>query len=185
MSKSSFQAGEIESLLGIGKNKLFYWTRTYRLLTPEIAEAQGTGNRARYSFRNLVELKFIAEMVKFGMDLRRIQAIKDFLDKPHPELDNLSVFEHVLRADFKEKYSISIKWPSKTRFTVMMNLIHGQGDVDIDEAGPRVVPGPVEFVLADNTPENQMKNKEEDPYSGVQIELGRLVIDLWAKLGEG
>lgn len=45
--------------------------RLGQIITPELA-AGGKGYRAAYSFRNLVEMRIVEEMIKFGVPRKRI-----------------------------------------------------------------------------------------------------------------
>lgn len=82
LSSKLFLAADIERILGIDKNKLFYWIKTYRLLKPDIEVAKGTGSRAKYSLRNLLELATIKAFLTMGYDLNTIGRIKSILDLP-------------------------------------------------------------------------------------------------------
>ena len=81
LSSRHFEAKDIQKLLGIDKNKLFYWIKTHRLLKPEIEEASGTGTRAKFSIKNLLELATIKELISLGFDLNSIKKVKAKMDK--------------------------------------------------------------------------------------------------------
>jgi DNA-binding transcriptional MerR regulator len=80
LSSEHFLAKDVKQLLGIDKNKLFYWIRTYRLLKPDIQEASGTGTRSKFSLKNLLELMIINQLLILGMELKYLKNIKGFID---------------------------------------------------------------------------------------------------------
>ena len=73
MNKTFYEAKDIREILGIDKNKLFYWTRTLGLLEPDIEKASGTGTSNKYSLANLIDLAVIKNMVHFGLSLNAIR----------------------------------------------------------------------------------------------------------------
>lgn len=81
LSSRHFEAKDVRKLLGIDKNKLFYWMRTHRLLKPDIEEASGTGTRTKFSLKNLIELAIIKEIADFGLELAAVKKIKNRLDR--------------------------------------------------------------------------------------------------------
>lgn len=75
-----YEAKDIKALLGVDRNRLFYWLRTYRLLEPA-ERSGGTGRRGKFSFTNLLELALIYDMERFGLDLDTIKLMKDSIDR--------------------------------------------------------------------------------------------------------
>jgi len=75
-----FESRHIQDILGIDKNKLFFWTQTKQLLKPEIEE-KGRGGRSKFSFVNLLNLALIKELSEFGIELN---AIKNILKAKQP-----------------------------------------------------------------------------------------------------
>lgn len=65
-------------IVGITYRQLDYWART-GLLEPTIAEADGSGTRRKYSFRDLVHLKVIKNLLDAGVNLPQIRKAVDFL----------------------------------------------------------------------------------------------------------
>ncbi len=63
-----FRGPQVCKIVGITYRQLDYWART-GLLTPSISEAQGSGTQRRYSYRDLVELKVIKQLLDAGLAL--------------------------------------------------------------------------------------------------------------------
>jgi len=97
LNNKQFTAKDIKNILGIDRNKLFYWIKTYRMLKPEIEEALGTGKTSKYSLKNLFELSIINELLKSGFDMKTTKKIKKSLDN-HEIEKNLNVFEKLIEA---------------------------------------------------------------------------------------
>ncbi len=55
--------------MGISYRQLDYWART-DLLKPSISEARGSGTQRRYSYRDLLELKVIKQLLDAGVSLQ-------------------------------------------------------------------------------------------------------------------
>jgi DNA-binding transcriptional MerR regulator len=87
---TSFEAGgeegfggpQVCSIVGITYRQLDYWART-GLLRPSIADAAGSGSRRRYSYRDLVQLKVIKQLLDAGVSLqsarRAVQCLREHL----------------------------------------------------------------------------------------------------------
>ncbi len=71
-----FHGPQVCSIVGITYRQLDYWART-DLVRPELADAQGSGTQRRYSYRDLVRIKVIKELLDSGVNLQTArQAIK-------------------------------------------------------------------------------------------------------------
>ena len=77
----SYEARDIHRLLNIDGNRLFYWWKTLRLVTPEIEKGRGRGSRSRFSFNNLLELALIKTLLEFGFELNSVTEIMHELEK--------------------------------------------------------------------------------------------------------
>ena len=64
-----FRGPQVCAIVGITYRQLDYWART-GLLTPSLAEAKGSGTQRRYSYRDLVELKVIKQLLDSGLSLQ-------------------------------------------------------------------------------------------------------------------
>jgi hypothetical protein len=81
VNSQQYEARHIEKILGISKNKLFFWMKTYELIKPDIEQGIGTGNRNRFSKKNILEFAIIKELVSWGIDLHTIKKIKNTIDR--------------------------------------------------------------------------------------------------------
>ncbi len=64
-----FRGPQVCAIVGITYRQLDYWART-GLVRPSLAEARGSGTQRRYSYRDLVELKVIKQLLDGGLSLQ-------------------------------------------------------------------------------------------------------------------
>lgn len=76
--EDGFRGPQVCEIVGITYRQLDYWART-GLLRPTIAEAKGSGTQRLYSYRDLVELKVIKQLLDAGLSLRRARRAIDCL----------------------------------------------------------------------------------------------------------
>ena len=60
------------TIVGITYRQLDYWART-DLVRPSLADAQGSGSRRSYSYRDLLELKAIKNLLDAGIKLESVR----------------------------------------------------------------------------------------------------------------
>ena len=65
-----FRGPQVCTIVGITYRQLDYWART-GLLTPSLADAHGSGSQRLYSYRDLLELKVIKQLLDAGLNLRQ------------------------------------------------------------------------------------------------------------------
>src|SRR5207237_3251506 len=79
MAEDGFRGPQVCAIVGITYRQLDYWART-DLLRPSISEARGSGTQRRYSYRDLLELKVIKQLLDAGVSLqstrRAIQCLR-------------------------------------------------------------------------------------------------------------
>jgi DNA-binding transcriptional MerR regulator len=82
MAEEGFRGPQVCKIVGITYRQLDYWART-NLIRPSIADAKGSGTQRRYSYRDLVELKVIKNLLDAGVSLqlarKGIEYIRDHL----------------------------------------------------------------------------------------------------------
>ena len=61
-------------VVGITYRQLDYWART-DLVRPDITDARGSGTRRLYSYRNLLELKIIKQLLDAGIRLEVVREV--------------------------------------------------------------------------------------------------------------
>lgn len=65
-------------IVGITYRQLDYWART-DLIRPGIAPASGSGSRRKYSYRNLLELKVVKNLLDAGIRLEQVREVFAYL----------------------------------------------------------------------------------------------------------
>jgi DNA-binding transcriptional MerR regulator len=73
-----FRGPQVCALIGITYRQLDYWART-GLLRPSLAEAKGSGSKRLYSYRDLLELKVIKQLLDAGVSLKSARRAVDCL----------------------------------------------------------------------------------------------------------
>jgi DNA-binding transcriptional MerR regulator len=73
-----FSGKQAAEIVGITYRQLDYWART-DLIRPSLADAQGSGSRRRYSYRNLLELKVVKTLLDAGIKLESVRGAFDYL----------------------------------------------------------------------------------------------------------
>jgi DNA-binding transcriptional MerR regulator len=66
--EEGFRGPQVCKIVGITYRQLDYWART-GLLTPSISAAKGSGSQRRYSYRDVLELKVIKQLLDAGLAL--------------------------------------------------------------------------------------------------------------------
>ena len=67
-----FSGKRAAEIVGITYRQLDYWART-DLIRPSLADAEGSGTRRRYSYKDLLELKVIKRLLDAGIKLESIR----------------------------------------------------------------------------------------------------------------
>ena len=73
-----FSGKRAAEIVGITYRQLDYWART-DLVRPSLADAQGSGSRRLYSYRNLLELKVIKTLLDAGIKLESVRGAFSYL----------------------------------------------------------------------------------------------------------
>lgn len=66
---TSYRGPQVCKIVGITYRQLDYWART-DLVRPSVQDAAGSGTQREYSYRDLVELKVIKNLLDSGVSLR-------------------------------------------------------------------------------------------------------------------
>ena len=78
MSEQGFSGRRTAEIVGITYRQLDYWART-DLVRPSLADANGSGTRRQYSYRDLLELKVIKSLLDAGIKLESVREVFTFL----------------------------------------------------------------------------------------------------------
>jgi DNA-binding transcriptional MerR regulator len=76
--EESFSGKRTADIVGITYRQLDYWART-DLLRPSVSDAQGSGSRRRYSYKDLVELKVIKTLLDAGIKLESVREVFSYM----------------------------------------------------------------------------------------------------------
>ncbi|MCP4793319.1 MAG: MerR family transcriptional regulator [Actinomycetia bacterium] len=77
-STEGYSARRSAEIVGITYRQLDYWART-ELVRPSLHDAEGSGSRRLYSYRDLLELKAIKTLLDAGIRLERVRKVFEFL----------------------------------------------------------------------------------------------------------
>jgi DNA-binding transcriptional MerR regulator len=73
-----FRVPEVCKVVGISYRQLDYWART-GLVTPSVKDAGGSGTQREYSFKDLVLLRTIKNLLDAGVSLQSIRRAIEYL----------------------------------------------------------------------------------------------------------
>jgi DNA-binding transcriptional MerR regulator len=73
-----FRGPQVCKIVGISYRQLDYWART-DLVRPSLADAHGSGTQRRYSYRDLVRLKVIKDLIDAGVKLQTARRAIEYL----------------------------------------------------------------------------------------------------------
>ncbi len=122
-----FKGPQVCAIVGITYRQLDYWART-DLVRPSIHDAAGSGTQRRYSYRDLVELKVIKNLLDSGVSLQAARRAIEYLR------------EHV-GSDLAAAHLVLQGTSSLLAYTgdeIVDLLRHGQGVLNIVALGPVV-----------------------------------------------
>jgi DNA-binding transcriptional MerR regulator len=89
--EQGFRGPQACSIVGITYRQLDYWART-GLVTPGLKEAKGSGTQRLYSFRDLVHLRVIRNLLDAGVTLPKIRkAIVFIANELRTPLENVTL----------------------------------------------------------------------------------------------
>jgi DNA-binding transcriptional MerR regulator len=81
MSEPGYRGPQVCKVVGITYRQLDYWART-GLVRPSVMDANGSGTQRLYSFRDLIELKVIKQMLDAGISLqsarKAVESLREF-----------------------------------------------------------------------------------------------------------
>ena len=72
--QTGFSGTRTAEIVGITYRQLDYWART-DLVRPSMADAKGSGSRRKYSYRDLLELKIIKQLLDAGIKLETVRDV--------------------------------------------------------------------------------------------------------------
>ncbi len=78
MPEEGYRGPKVCSIVGITYRQLDYWTRT-DLVQASVSSAKGSGTQRLYSYRDLLELKVIKQLLDAGISLQSARKALDVL----------------------------------------------------------------------------------------------------------
>ena len=90
VSEQGFRGPQVCKIVGITYRQLDYWART-ELVRPSVMDANGSGTQRLYSYRDLVELKVIKQMLDAGISLQSARKAVESLRHFDEELASVRI----------------------------------------------------------------------------------------------
>jgi DNA-binding transcriptional MerR regulator len=78
VTEQGFSGTKAAQIVGITYRQLDYWART-DLVRPSLTDAAGSGSRRQYSYRDLLELKVIKNLLDAGIRLDSVREVFEYL----------------------------------------------------------------------------------------------------------
>jgi len=78
VAEQGFSGTKAAQVVGITYRQLDYWART-GLVRPSLTDAAGSGSRRQYSYRDLLELRVIKNLLDAGIKLESVRVVFDYL----------------------------------------------------------------------------------------------------------
>jgi DNA-binding transcriptional MerR regulator len=76
--ESGYRGPQVCKIVGITYRQLDYWART-DLVRPSLADARGSGTQRRYSYRDLLRLKVVKNLLDAGLRLETARKAIEYL----------------------------------------------------------------------------------------------------------
>lgn len=148
-----YRGPQVCTIVGITYRQLDYWART-GLLVPSITTAKGSGTQRRYSYRDVLELKVIKQLLDAGLSLNMARKAVEVLRS--------DLGEDVASANLLINGAGSVL--ARSGEEIIDVLKGGQGVLNIvPMAG---VVSELEAAIHQLRPETEKKKKKEVPPSG-------------------
>jgi DNA-binding transcriptional MerR regulator len=80
-----YSTEEVAKLSGFSVRQISYWVKQ-GIITPSIQQAHGSGSRRRYSFDDLLQLRFVRQLMNHGWSIQKIREaitrLRDIMGDP-------------------------------------------------------------------------------------------------------
>ena len=94
MAVESFSGKRSAEIVGITYRQLDYWART-DLVRPSVADANGSGSRRSYSYRDLLKLKVIKTLLDAGLRLETVREVFTYMrDQLGEDVESANLVVH-------------------------------------------------------------------------------------------
>src|SRR6266496_3456132 len=85
-TSQTYSTHEVAELSGFSDRQIGYWAKQ-EIVVPSIQQAHGSGTRRRYSFDDLLQLRFVRQLMNYGWSLQKIREaisrLRDVMDDPN------------------------------------------------------------------------------------------------------
>jgi len=82
----TYSTREVAKLSGFTVRQISYWAKK-GIIVPSVQQAHGSGTRRRYSFDDLLQLRFVRQLMNHGWSLQKIREaitrLRDVMGDPH------------------------------------------------------------------------------------------------------
>jgi DNA-binding transcriptional MerR regulator len=68
----TYTTAEVAEISGFSIRQISYWDEQ-KIIVPSVQQAHGSGTRRRYSFDDLLQLRFVRQLMKHGWSLQKIR----------------------------------------------------------------------------------------------------------------
>lgn len=87
-----YSIGEIAQISGFSVRQLSYWAKQ-GIIVPSVQQAHGSGTRRRYSFEDLLQLRFVRQLRNHGWS---VQKIREAITKLREVMDDPQVLQRAI-----------------------------------------------------------------------------------------
>jgi DNA-binding transcriptional MerR regulator len=82
----TYTTAEVAEISGFSVRQISYWAKQ-EIIVPSVQQAHGSGTRRRYSFDDLLQLRFMRQLMKHGWSLQKIREainrLRGVMDDPN------------------------------------------------------------------------------------------------------
>jgi DNA-binding transcriptional MerR regulator len=171
MNTLQYDPKDVEKILGVNRHKLFYWMKTHRLLSPDIKGSGGMGSKRIFSFKNLLEITVIKELVDFGLDLSSIESMQKKNREEYENMVKLVVEKIESKSIIVEEFCFDL-YRKGGQFVIGKVVEEGiEADMD-DEGGygsPYSIPSPRNILSEEEISKTTIS---------IRVDIGRMGVNL-------
>src|SRR5437763_15395752 len=82
----TYNTNEVAYMSGFSVRQIAYWAEQ-GIIVPSVQQAHGSGTRRRYSFDDLLQLRFVRQLRNRGWSTKKIREainkLREVMDEPH------------------------------------------------------------------------------------------------------
>ncbi len=82
----TYTTAEVAYVSGFSVRQISYWAQQ-GIIAPSVQQAYGSGTRRRYSFDDLLQLRFVRQLISHGWSVQKIREaitkLREVMDDPH------------------------------------------------------------------------------------------------------